>query len=159
MFYNFEHFSLSVLKESVGYQDWNSQNACQNSKQGIPWSDCFFRSSLIRVSPVCLGHFSVQNFRTFTVFEPCFEKGILFSKPRRFLLICVDALCPSQQIFSHVRIFPAGFPQTMEHLIPWLFTDFSLTNPKIPWPKTSLFSKNDQSAKIMITVINIGSNP
>ena len=31
---NFEHFSLSVLKENVGYKGWNSQNACHNSKRG-----------------------------------------------------------------------------------------------------------------------------
>ena len=31
-----EHYSLSVLKQNVGFQGWNSQNACQNSKQGIP---------------------------------------------------------------------------------------------------------------------------
>ena len=42
------------------YQDWNSQNACQNSKQGKPWSDCFFRSSLIWVCTVCLGLFGKQ---------------------------------------------------------------------------------------------------
>ena len=28
---------------------------CQNSKQGRPRSDCFFRSSLILVCSVCLG--------------------------------------------------------------------------------------------------------
>ena len=36
---------------------WNYQNACQNSKQGRPWSDCFFRSSLIWICAVCLGVF------------------------------------------------------------------------------------------------------
>ena len=30
------------------------KNACQNSKQWRPWSDCFFRSSLIWVCIVCL---------------------------------------------------------------------------------------------------------
>ena len=39
--YNFEHFSLFVVKLNVGYQGRNSQNACQNSKQGGSWSDCF----------------------------------------------------------------------------------------------------------------------
>ena len=29
MFLNFQHFSLSVLKQNVGYQSWNSQNACK----------------------------------------------------------------------------------------------------------------------------------
>ena len=37
-----------------------SQNTCQNSKQGRPWSDCLFRSSLILVCAVCLGHFGRQ---------------------------------------------------------------------------------------------------
>ena len=36
------------------------KNACQNIKQGRPWSDCFFRSSLIWVCTVCLGCFGRQ---------------------------------------------------------------------------------------------------
>ena len=36
-------FSLSVLKRNVGYQGWNSQNACQISKQGRPCPDCSFK--------------------------------------------------------------------------------------------------------------------
>ena len=32
----FQHFSHSVFKYNVGFQDWNSQNACQNSNQGRP---------------------------------------------------------------------------------------------------------------------------
>ena len=28
------HFSLSILKLNVGYQGWNLQKACHNSKQG-----------------------------------------------------------------------------------------------------------------------------
>ena len=36
MFKNLELFSLSVLKQNLGYQSWNSKNACQNSKQGDP---------------------------------------------------------------------------------------------------------------------------
>ena len=39
----------------ISYHGWNSQNACGNSKQGRPRSDCFFRSSLIWVCTVCLG--------------------------------------------------------------------------------------------------------
>ena len=38
----------------------NLQIACQNSKQGRPWSDCFFRSLTITVYPVCLGLFNMQ---------------------------------------------------------------------------------------------------
>ena len=34
---------------------WNSKKFCQNTKQGRPWSDCLFRSSLIWVCTVCLG--------------------------------------------------------------------------------------------------------
>ena len=33
---------------NVGKLGWNPQNASQNSKQGRPWSDCFFISSLSR---------------------------------------------------------------------------------------------------------------
>ena len=54
----------------VNYQSQCSQNACQNSKQCRPISDCFFRSSLILVCTwrsslilfctVCLGHFGRQ---------------------------------------------------------------------------------------------------
>ena len=54
-------FSLSVLRLKFGCQNLNSQNACQNSKQGRPWSHCFFRSSVcflrnsvIWVCPLCL---------------------------------------------------------------------------------------------------------
>ena len=36
MFQNFELLSLFVFKRNVGYQGLNSQNACQNSKQGRP---------------------------------------------------------------------------------------------------------------------------
>ena len=53
----FEHFSISLVKLNVGFQDWNSQNAHQNSKQGRPLSDCFFESTLIWVRDVCLGLF------------------------------------------------------------------------------------------------------
>ena len=51
------------------YQGWSSQNACQNSKKGRPWSDCFLRSSLDRhclSRPFCHAT-SVWNFRTSTV--------------------------------------------------------------------------------------------
>ena len=29
-------FTFFVLKQSVGYQGWNSQNTCQNSKKEYP---------------------------------------------------------------------------------------------------------------------------
>ena len=38
----------------------SSQTACHNSKQGILWPDCFFRSILIWVCTVCLGLFCRQ---------------------------------------------------------------------------------------------------
>ena len=31
---NFNTFSLPALKENIDYPGWNSQKACQNSKQG-----------------------------------------------------------------------------------------------------------------------------
>ena len=64
------HFSFSVLKYNNGNQAWNSQIACQNSKQGRPLTDCFFRSSLIWVCPICISLFYRQlvfEIRTFTV--------------------------------------------------------------------------------------------
>ena len=45
--YIFEHFNMSLLNQIGGYWDWNEQTACQNSKQGRLWSDCFFCSSLV----------------------------------------------------------------------------------------------------------------
>ena len=48
------NISLFVLRLHVGYQGWNSSSACQNSKQGRPWSDCYIISSLIWVFTVCL---------------------------------------------------------------------------------------------------------
>ena len=68
------------FKENVGYQGWNSQNTCQNSKQGRPWSDCFLRSSLIWVCTVCPGPFwladRVWNFRTFAICPKFTKQGI-----------------------------------------------------------------------------------
>ena len=34
MFKNFKYFFLSVLKNNVGHQGWNSQNACRNPLKG-----------------------------------------------------------------------------------------------------------------------------
>ena len=57
-------FSKKMLNS---YKSWNSQNACQKSKQGRPWSGIFFRSSLICGCTVCLGllagNYSFWNFR------------------------------------------------------------------------------------------------
>ena len=39
---------------------WNSENACQNRKQGRPRSEFFYRSSMIWVCTVCLGLFGRQ---------------------------------------------------------------------------------------------------
>ena len=64
----FEHFFLCVLKSNVGFQVWNSQNACQNKKKG---------KTLIRLLLSDLGLHcfsrpfwqatSARNFRTFTI--------------------------------------------------------------------------------------------
>ena len=69
-YYKISNAFLFLFTKNTGYQGWNSQNACQKSKQGRPWSDCFLGSSLIWVCPVCLDSWqaiTVQNFRTFTL--------------------------------------------------------------------------------------------
>ena len=60
MFEIFKPFSLSVLKLNVGFQGWNSQNACQNSKQGRSWSDCFKEAVWSQVCTVCMCLFGRQ---------------------------------------------------------------------------------------------------
>ena len=50
-------FFFLLTNEMYVFQYWFSQNACQNSKQRRTWWDCFCRSSLIWVCPVCLGLF------------------------------------------------------------------------------------------------------
>ena len=47
-------FLFLFFNKNVGFQGWNSQNACQNSQQRRTWSDCFLRSSLIWVCTVFL---------------------------------------------------------------------------------------------------------
>ena len=75
---------------NVGCQWWNSQNASQNSKQGRPWSDCFFRSSLIWVCTVCQG---------------------LFSRQSSLICVCTVFLCLSgrQLVFKIFNICPIFF--------------------------------------------------
>ena len=68
----------------MGYQGWNSQSVCQNSKQGRPWSDCFYRTSLFWVCSVCLGLLSrkqvtIRNFRAFTLIS-CTGFRLYFQK-------------------------------------------------------------------------------
>ena len=53
-------FAFCSQKKNDGRQGLNSQIAGLNNKQGSPWSDCFFRSSLIWVCTVCLGLFAKQ---------------------------------------------------------------------------------------------------
>ena len=82
--------SLSAIKRNAGYQGWNSYNACQNSKQGRPWSDCFFRSSLIGVYIVYYAFFSgtlrAHNFRMPTL-DLCWAKHCTWLVNRcRFML-------------------------------------------------------------------------
>ena len=51
-----EFWTLFIfILQNVGYQGWNLQNTCQNSKQGRPWSDCF--SSSIQVTRLIHAHF------------------------------------------------------------------------------------------------------
>ena len=70
---NFVKYStifLILISNKCWYQGWNSQNTYLNSKQGRPWSDCFWRSSLIWVCLVCLSIWqttSVQSIRASTV--------------------------------------------------------------------------------------------
>ena len=56
---------------NVGFQDWNSQNACQNREQGRPWLYSFIRGSLIWVCylsrPFWKGSI-VFKIRTFTIY-------------------------------------------------------------------------------------------
>ena len=44
-----------LFSNKIAYHCQNIQNACQNGKQGRPWSDCFFW-----VCTVCLGMFGRQ---------------------------------------------------------------------------------------------------
>ena len=53
-----------------GFQSWNSQNACQNSKPGRPWSDGFLRSHLIWVCTICLGIFDRQILEIYCISSP-----------------------------------------------------------------------------------------
>ena len=70
MLYNFEHFSLSVLKLNVGYLIWNAQNAYQNSKQGRLIRLLLKKQSDLSL-PCLFRPFwqatAVQNFRPFTL--------------------------------------------------------------------------------------------
>ena len=52
---------LFLNKTLVYWTEWNLQNACQKNKQGRPWSDCFFRSSLIWVCAVYLDLCSLRK--------------------------------------------------------------------------------------------------
>ena len=91
-------------------------------------SDCFWRSSLIRVFPVCYSekhfvnsspenqHFnwerkekSVKNFRTFTVtgtlyLPNSYSSNIFCLENVLCLSVWFDSTCSSQQFFSHVRM-------------------------------------------------------
>ena len=47
---NFQTLFLFLLSKNNGNWGWNSQIACQNSKQGRPWSDFYFRLLLLCMS-------------------------------------------------------------------------------------------------------------
>ena len=59
--------NLSARKVNVGNQGCNLQYDCQISKQGRPWSHCFFRSSLIKVLPICYSDKHIVNYSLDTV--------------------------------------------------------------------------------------------
>ena len=75
------HFSFSLLKLSVSNQHQNLQNACQNSKQSRPGSDCFFRSSLTWFYPVCLSLFGRQPL--FKILEHLLFQNLLQNEGRQ----------------------------------------------------------------------------
>ena len=52
---------LTLSQINVGYQVWNSQNACQKSNHGRTLSACFFSSSLIWVCTICLSPFGPKS--------------------------------------------------------------------------------------------------
>ena len=54
------------------FSELDSQSPCKNSKQGRPWSDCSFRSSLLRVCTVCLGLFDRQHLLIFFLCQNIF---------------------------------------------------------------------------------------
>ena len=88
MFLYFDTF-LFLFSKNVGYQGWNSQNACQKSKQRRPWPDRFFRSSLIWVCPVCVGFCGTQLL--FKILEHLLQLLI-------FTQICWIASCRSWRL-------------------------------------------------------------
>ena len=96
-FLTFEHFSPPVLIWHLGYQSWHSQNACENIKQKRPWSDCFSRSSLIWVCPVCLGFlFQAAGIRKMlvriSIREDPGDDRLLFQKQSDLVLPCLSRL-------------------------------------------------------------------
>ena len=70
MFLNFEHLLFLFLIKMMGFQGLNHKMLVGIANREDP-NQTASKSSLIRVSPVCLGPFwqatSVQNFRAFTV--------------------------------------------------------------------------------------------
>ena len=73
-------FSFYSMKNN-GFRGLNSQNACQNSKQGRPWSDYFWRSSLFWVCPLCLG---------------CFGRHLVFKILEHFRRIHLNCIFPGK---------------------------------------------------------------
>ena len=65
------------------FQGANSQNVCQNIKQGRPWPDCFLRSCLVRVCTVCLAFLAATGVRNFWILVLCPKKC-------KYLFMCIS---------------------------------------------------------------------
>ena len=70
MFKNFEHFSLSVIKENVGYKCFNSLNAVSEKQTGQTQKKQSDLGLPCLSRPFWLAN-SVRNFQTITVFYFC----------------------------------------------------------------------------------------
>ena len=82
---NFKMFSLRFSNKMLAFRAGIHKTLRQNSKQGIPRSDCFFRSSLIWVSSVCrdlLGRqivFEILEHKFLNLFPFCYQINCWFS--------------------------------------------------------------------------------
>ena len=68
---------MSVIRAGI------HKNTLQNSKQRRPWSDCFFRSSLIWVCTFCLGVFDRQL--VLEILEHLPNYSIIIGRVKEFL--------------------------------------------------------------------------
>ena len=102
------------------------KKACQNSKQGKPWSDCFFRSSLIWVCAVCLCLFGrklvFDFFWIFTVYE-IIQANFAKSNTDQYKskIFWPPPPTPSAPLFS-VYIVHIGLPLSWLGSITWIMS-------------------------------------